>query len=82
MQVDSELNIAHEWHEVTQAMRRRFWNLHTAGQGGQDDTEDAFKAWEYLIKENKDRQSGGAITSMTRNWSSGCPMRTHRTRAL
>ncbi|MCS3441218.1 phosphatidylserine/phosphatidylglycerophosphate/cardiolipin synthase-like enzyme, partial [Pseudomonas sp. BIGb0450] len=29
MQVDSELNIAHEWVSVTQAMRRRLWELHT-----------------------------------------------------
>ncbi|MHC5352552.1 phospholipase D-like domain-containing protein, partial [Metapseudomonas furukawaii] len=57
MQVDSELNILHEWHEVTQAMRRRLWSLHTAGRGVQDDPEGAFKAWEDLIKKNKDRQS-------------------------
>ncbi|BAU76401.1 phospholipase D-like domain-containing protein [Metapseudomonas furukawaii] len=57
MQVDSELNIAHEWHEVTQAMRRRLWNLHTAGQGGQDNPKDAFMAWEDLIRRNKERQS-------------------------
>lgn len=57
MQVDSELNILHEWHEVTQAMRRRLWNLHTAGRGGQDDSADAFDAWEDLIKRNKERHS-------------------------
>ncbi|CAN7493793.1 phospholipase [Aquipseudomonas alcaligenes] len=57
MQVDSEMNIAHEMAHVTQAMRRRLWNLHTAGRGGQDDPEDAFKAWEELIKKNKERQS-------------------------
>jgi phosphatidylserine/phosphatidylglycerophosphate/cardiolipin synthase-like enzyme len=34
MQVDSELNIAHEWVSVTQAMRRRLWDLHTGGKGG------------------------------------------------
>ncbi|WP_028631381.1 phospholipase D-like domain-containing protein [Metapseudomonas resinovorans] len=57
MQVDSELNILHEWYEVTRAMRRRLWDMHTAGQGAQDVPEDAFKAWEELIKKNKERQS-------------------------
>ncbi|MGQ7814088.1 hypothetical protein ACUTAH_00145 [Metapseudomonas furukawaii] len=61
MQVDSELNILHEWHEVTQAMRRRLWNLHTAGKGGQDDPEDAFMAWQELLDENKKRQGIGDV---------------------
>ena len=53
---DSELNIAHEWMSVTQALRRRLWNLHTAGRGAQDDPAEAFKQWQYLIDENKERQ--------------------------
>ena len=57
MQVDSELNIAHEWGSVTKALRRRLWELHTDGRGVQDDPEEAFKAWEKIIKENKKRQS-------------------------
>lgn len=57
MQVDSELNIAHEWGSVTKALRRRLWDLHTDGRGAQDDPEEAFKAWEDIIKENKKRQS-------------------------
>ncbi|MRK20675.1 phospholipase D-like domain-containing protein, partial [Pseudomonas sp. JG-B] len=57
MQVDSELNILHEWHSVTQAMRRRLWDLHTDGKGVQDDPGDAFDAWQELINENKERQS-------------------------
>jgi phosphatidylserine/phosphatidylglycerophosphate/cardiolipin synthase-like enzyme len=61
MQVDSELNIAHEWHEVTQAMRRRLWNLHTAGKGGQDSPKDAFMAWQELLDENKKRQGIGDV---------------------
>ncbi|WP_166358042.1 phospholipase D-like domain-containing protein [Pseudomonas akapageensis] len=56
MQVDSELNIAHEWASVTQAMRRRLWNLHTKEMGAQDDPAEAFKAWQKIIKENEDRQ--------------------------
>lgn len=57
MQVDSELNIAHEWMSVTQAMRRRLWNLHTDKKGAQDDPDKAFKAWQKIINSNKDRQS-------------------------
>lgn len=57
MQVDTELNIAHEWASVTQALRRRLWDLHTAGRGMQDDPEEAFDAWQKIIDENKNRQS-------------------------
>ncbi len=57
MQVDSELNIAHEWMSVTQAMRRRLWGLHTDNRGAQDDPDKAFKAWQEIINNNKDRQS-------------------------
>ncbi|MCP2022171.1 phospholipase D-like domain-containing protein [Pseudomonas laurylsulfatiphila] len=56
MQVDSELNIAHEWASVTQAMRRRLWDLHTAGKGVQEEVGDAFKAWQKIIDDNKDLQ--------------------------
>ena len=57
MQVDSELNIAHEWMSVTRGLRRRLWNLHTDGRGAQDDAKGAFKAWGSIITENKERQS-------------------------
>lgn len=56
MQVDSELNIAHEWASVTQALRRRLWDLHTKGMGAQDDPGGAFKAWKDIIDVNIDRQ--------------------------
>lgn len=52
MQVDSEMNIAHEWGYVTKALRRRLWNMHTGGQGVQDDPEKAFEAWLNIIDEN------------------------------
>lgn len=55
MQVDSELNIAHEWMSVTQALRRRLWGQHTAGMGAQDDAGKAFEAWQEIIKKNKAR---------------------------
>jgi phosphatidylserine/phosphatidylglycerophosphate/cardiolipin synthase-like enzyme len=62
MQVDSELNIAHEWHSVTQAMRRRLWNLHTKEMGAQDDPKQAFRAWGEIISKNvelqKDKEMG------------------------
>ncbi|NNA00448.1 phospholipase D-like domain-containing protein [Pseudomonas lundensis] len=57
MQVDSELNIAHEWGSVTKALRRRLWELHTDGRGVQDDPKEAFKAWQDIIDRNKDFQS-------------------------
>lgn len=57
MQVDSELNIAHEWVSVTRALRRRLWGLHTKGQGVQDDPAEAFKAWQYIINKNKGLRS-------------------------
>ena len=56
MQVDSELNIAHEWMSVTRGLRRRLWELHTGGRGAQDDPALAFIAWDDVIKENKDLQ--------------------------
>jgi phosphatidylserine/phosphatidylglycerophosphate/cardiolipin synthase-like enzyme len=56
MQVDSELNIAHEWANETQALRRRLWKLHTAEQGMQDDPKVAFIAWQDIVNENKKRK--------------------------
>jgi phosphatidylserine/phosphatidylglycerophosphate/cardiolipin synthase-like enzyme len=56
MQVDSELNIAHEWASVTQALRRRLWDLHTDKKGAQDDAGLAYKAWQEIIDDNKKRQ--------------------------
>ncbi|WP_145542181.1 phospholipase D-like domain-containing protein [Yersinia alsatica] len=59
MQVDSEMNIAHDWASVTQTLRRRLWNLHTNKQGAQDDPAKAFKAWEDILGKNKDLQGTG-----------------------
>jgi phosphatidylserine/phosphatidylglycerophosphate/cardiolipin synthase-like enzyme len=56
MQVDSELNIIHEWASVTKALRRRLWDLHTAGKGAQDDPSVAFDEWQDIVDKNKDRQ--------------------------
>ncbi|WP_416424651.1 phospholipase [Pseudomonas sp. App30] len=55
MQVDSELNIAHEWAEVTKVLRRRLWGLHTSGKGMQDSPDKAFKEWQVIIDNNKSR---------------------------
>jgi hypothetical protein len=56
MQVDSELNIAHEWASVTQALRRRLWDLHTKGKGVQDDPVLAFEAWQEIIEKSRKSQ--------------------------
>lgn len=56
MQVDSELNIAHEMVDVTQDMRRRLWDLHTDGKGAQDDPKAAFEAWSDILQNNKNLQ--------------------------
>ena len=61
MQVDSEMNIAHEWASVTTKMRRRLWGLHTKGMGGQDDPEKAFDAWGKLLKDNKNNQDNKTV---------------------
>jgi hypothetical protein len=47
---------------VTQALRRRLWDMHTNGMGAQDDPALAFEAWQGIIDENtrrqKDKDSG------------------------
>ncbi|KFE54779.1 phospholipase D-like domain-containing protein [Pseudomonas syringae] len=57
MEVDSEINVAHEWASVTERLRRRLWDLHTGGMGVQDDPAVAFKAWGNVIEENRKRQN-------------------------
>jgi hypothetical protein len=59
MEVDSELNICHEHMGVTQPLRRRLWEMHTAGQGAQDDPAAAFKEWGRMIAKNAERQAKG-----------------------
>ncbi|RMT77347.1 Phospholipase D/transphosphatidylase [Pseudomonas viridiflava] len=54
MMGDSELNICHEYADTTQQLRRRLWGLHTGNKGAQDDPDIAFKAWELIIKRNKE----------------------------
>ncbi|MDR0280938.1 MAG: phosphatidylserine/phosphatidylglycerophosphate/cardiolipin synthase family protein [Paucimonas sp.] len=55
MQVDTEMNVAHEWVSVTRDLRRRLWDLHTGGRGAQDNPAEAFYEWQDLVDENKDR---------------------------
>ncbi|NIE68007.1 phospholipase D-like domain-containing protein [Burkholderia sp. Ax-1719] len=52
MEVDSELNICHEHGEVTRALRKQMWGLHTNGGGAQDDMSKAYKEWSRLISRN------------------------------
>jgi len=61
MQVDSELNIAHEWMSVTRALRRRLWGMHTDNKGAQDEPEEAFIAWQDIINRNKALQSENLV---------------------
>jgi len=58
MQVDSEMNIAHEWASVTRDLRRRLWDLHTSQRGVQDNPAEAFEAWDDLLKKNRRNQYG------------------------
>lgn len=53
MQVDSEMNIAHEWSSVTKSLRKRLWDLHTYKKGSLDNASDAFDAWEDILRENQ-----------------------------
>jgi phosphatidylserine/phosphatidylglycerophosphate/cardiolipin synthase-like enzyme len=57
MQVDSEMNIAHEWASVTQDLRRRLFGEYSRTRG--QDAKDAFKAWEDLINANAKLQGTG-----------------------
>ncbi|MFF7706176.1 phosphatidylserine/phosphatidylglycerophosphate/cardiolipin synthase family protein [Pseudomonas sp. NPDC007930] len=57
MMVDSEMNIAHDWASVSLALRKRLWDLHTNGVGGQEDPAEAFESWEELMKTNKKRRT-------------------------
>ncbi|WP_028221232.1 phospholipase D-like domain-containing protein [Paraburkholderia oxyphila] len=56
MAVDSELNICHERMDVTQPLRRQLWDIHTGGQGAQDDPKEAFKQWGRILDRNTKRQ--------------------------
>lgn len=56
METDSEMNIAHDWAEVTKSLRKRLWQIHTNGLGIQDDLNEAFLSWEKLLKQNEDNQ--------------------------
>jgi phosphatidylserine/phosphatidylglycerophosphate/cardiolipin synthase-like enzyme len=59
MEVDSELNICHERMDVTQLLRRKLWNIHTAGTGAQDDPKKVFSAWSDIIARNARNQLNG-----------------------
>ncbi|CAD6552516.1 Cardiolipin synthase [Paraburkholderia hiiakae] len=59
MEVDSELNICHERMDVTQPLRRYLWDIHTNGQGAQDDPAIASDKWEKIITRNASCQKNG-----------------------
>ncbi|MNJ56348.1 hypothetical protein D3C77_518900 [compost metagenome] len=56
MQVDSELNIAHEWGAVTKKLRKDLFEMHTGGKGAQEDPVAVFKAWGDIMETNKNNQ--------------------------
>lgn len=45
--------------DVTQPLRRHLWNIHTNGQGAQDDPQTAGKYWEQIISRNSNNQKNG-----------------------
>jgi phosphatidylserine/phosphatidylglycerophosphate/cardiolipin synthase-like enzyme len=61
MEADSELNICHEHGDVTRALRRRLWGLHTKGiqNGASDSPLDAFTAWSKVIDQNVRNEKNG-----------------------
>ncbi|UJB30657.1 hypothetical protein [Chromobacterium sp. Beijing] len=65
MQVDSELNIAHQNGALTKNLRLQLWSQHTWDRsekkawGAQEDIAKAFKAWSDLIEANKKAQGDG-----------------------
>ncbi|MBM3114535.1 phospholipase D-like domain-containing protein [Jeongeupia naejangsanensis] len=79
MQVDSELNIAHQNGKITRDLRLELWNLHTNKMGAQMKADEAFKPWEDIIKQNKKRQSNGdePIASLIEFYR-GSPVRTNK----
>ncbi len=61
METDSELNIAHANHLITQPMRRELWNLHTGGKSGgeafdKEGMKQAYKFWGDVMTRNKERR--------------------------
>lgn len=58
MQVDSEMNIAHEMKSVTKALRQKLWGLHTSRLGIQDAPKEAYENWEGILTQNYENQYG------------------------
>lgn len=52
MEVDTEINIAHDRPEVTRPARLQLWASHTNGNGAQVDTEVAFEQWGWIMELN------------------------------
>lgn len=58
MEVDSELNIAHDRPEVTRPLRQQLWRTHTNGRSGSENMSTAqlklaYQNWGKLINDNK-----------------------------
>lgn len=56
MEVDTEINIAHDRPEVTRPARLQLWASHTNGSGAQVNAREAFEKWGKMMDENADRR--------------------------
>ena len=50
-------NILHDWMSVSEDLRKRLWNMHTAGMGAQEDAGEAYVAWGDIIRRNTELQA-------------------------
>ncbi|WGS51345.1 phosphatidylserine/phosphatidylglycerophosphate/cardiolipin synthase family protein [Paraburkholderia sp. D15] len=64
MENDSEMNICTDDAGVAHSLRVKLWNLHTKGQGAQDDPAVAFDRWSTIIKNNNDLLNVGKQSPM------------------
>ena len=56
METDSELNLIHANHLISQPARKELWQLHTKGRSGGEELgqmEKAYNAWDKLMDKNK-----------------------------
>ncbi|WP_432721211.1 phosphatidylserine/phosphatidylglycerophosphate/cardiolipin synthase family protein [Jeongeupia wiesaeckerbachi] len=79
MQVDSELNIAHQNGKITQGLRLELWNQHTNGKGAQMMADKAYEQWQKVINDNKRNQAQGKqpIAPLVEFYR-GSPVRTNK----
>lgn len=57
MEVDTEINLAHDRPEVTRPARLKLWESHTNGRGAQVDTKEAFETWTDIMGKNAEHRA-------------------------